>query len=390
MLNFDNTQLAFRAKTNGQLFKAKILFTLIKSQKMVRFGKWVSNLAISLHLPISWIVKPTIYSHFVGGVALDDCDKIVAELMEYGVESILDYSAEVAEGEFYINRTLAETLKSIYNAGKNRNIPYCVFKPSSLCRFSVLEKVSSGIGLKHEEQEAFDTFKEHINTIVKAAYDNDVRLLVDAEHYATQKAFDDVINALMPIYNKKRAIVFNTLQMYRHDRYEHLVEQHEKAKAEGYIYGVKLVRGAYMEYERERAMRLNYPDPICVSKQATDDNFNRANLYCLEHIGEIEFFCGTHNEESNIILAEAMDKAGLLHNDSRIYFSQLYGMSDNISFTLAAEGYRIAKYIPYGPVKEVLPYLIRRAEENTMVEGQTLRELSLINTEWKRRKKETK
>ncbi len=386
MISFDNTQIAFAAKSNNELLKAKLLFSIIKSKSMVRFGKWASDFAIKIHFPISWIVKPTIYTHFVGGETLEDCTDTVDGLMTFGVESILDYSAEGAEGDFYIKRTFEETMRSIENAGGNINIPYCVFKPSALCRFSVLEKASAKAHLTEGEQQEYDAFRDKMNALAKRAYELDVRILVDAEHYSTQDAFDEVTNDLMSLYNKKRAIVFNTLQMYRHDRYDHLVKQHEKAKAEGYVYGVKLVRGAYMDFERKKAKDIGYPDPICINKEATDENFNKANLYCLSNIGEIEFFCGTHNEKSNQLLAQAMHDAGLAHNDSRIYFSQLYGMSDNISFTLASNGYRIAKYIPYGPVKEVLPYLIRRAEENTMVEGQTLRELNLINKEWSRRK----
>lgn len=388
MLDFSNTKIAFQAKSDCELLQSKLLFTIVKNKSMVKLGKFASNIAIKIHFPISWIVKPTLYKHFVGGETPEECNSTINELMKYGVESILDYSAEGAEGEFYINRTFNETLKSIEYAGKTKGIPYAVFKPSGLCRFEVLEKASANKKLTHQEQSEYDTFKQKMNTLAKKAYDKGVRLLVDAEHYSTQQAFDDVVNELMSIYNKERAIVFNTLQMYRHDRYEHLITQHLIAREKGYTYGVKFVRGAYMDEEREQALKHGYLDPICPNKQATDDNFDKANLYCLRHVVDIEFFCGTHNEHSNLTLAQAIHDAGLDHNDSRIYFSQLYGMSDNISFSLASENYRVAKYLPYGPIKEVLPYLIRRAEENTMVEGQTLRELSLINQEYKRRKKE--
>lgn len=346
----------------------------------------MSELAIAIHFPIGWAVKPTIYKHFVGGETLEKCAPCVAELLKYNVLSTLDYSAEGAEGDYYIQRTFNETLRSIENARGNKGIAYAVFKPTAITRFEILEKKSSNRSLTESEQKEYDDYCYRMDKLAAKAHECGVRLLVDAEHYATQQAIDDVTNALMVKYNKERAIVFNTLQMYRHDRYQHLLEEHKKAVDGGYVYGVKFVRGAYMDSERARAKEMGYRDPICVDKQATDDNFDAGIAYCVEHIETIEIFCGTHNELSNMKLAEAIDKKGLVRNDSRIFFAQLFGMSDNISFALAAEGYGVTKYLPYGPMEEVLPYLIRRAQENTMVKGQTLRELTLINKEWERRK----
>ncbi len=386
MLDFTNTEVAFRAKSNGELRSTKFLFKIMKSNSLVKTGKCLANFAMAIHFPIGWAVKPTIYRHFVGGETLEKCSHRVSELQKYGVESILDYSAEGAEGDFYINRTFNETMRSIEFAATNRSIAYAVFKPTAITKVKVLDKVSSGKELTEDEQKEFDAFCDRMDKLAATAHKSGVRLLVDAEHYSSQQAIDDVTNALMPKYNKERAIVFNTLQMYRHDRYKHLIEEHQKATDGGYFYGVKFVRGAYMDDERAKAKAGGYEDPICVDKQATDDNYDAGMLYCVEHIDNIEMFSGTHNELSNLKLAEAIDAKGLKRDDNRIYFSQLFGMSDNISYALAAEGYRVTKYVPYGPMKEVLPYLFRRAEENTMVEGQTLRELTLIEQEWKRRK----
>ncbi len=386
MLDFTNTEIAFEAKSDKELKGTRFLFNVMKSPGLVSMGKCLTNIALAIRFPIGWAVKPTIYKHFVGGETLEKCTPLIEMLQKYGVESILDYSAEGAEGDFYINRTYNETLRSIENAGNNKSIAYAVFKPTAITRVKVLDKVSNGDELTEEDKREFDAFCERMDALAKKAYECGVRLLVDAEHYSSQQAIDDVTNALMPKYNKERAIVFNTLQMYRHDRYEHLVEEHKRATEGGYFYGVKFVRGAYMEKERARAKQMGYPDPICVDKQATDDNYDAGMLYCVDNISNIEMFSGTHNELSNIKLAEAIDAKGIARNDDRIFFSQLFGMSDNISFSLAKEGYRVTKYVPYGPMKEVLPYLIRRAEENTMVKGQTLRELTLINQEWARRK----
>lgn len=390
MLDFSNTEIAFTAKSDGKLRKAKVLFQIMKSPFLVKTGKFLSNIAIAIHFPIGWIVKPTIYQHFVGGETLEGCDNCVAELLSGNVESTLDYSAEGAEGEFFINRTFEETMRSIENAGRTKGIAYAVFKPTAITRVAVLEKVSSKAELNEEDQKEFEAFCSRMDALAAKAHELGVRLLVDAEHYCTQDAVDQVTLDLILKYNKERAIVFNTLQMYRWDRYDYLLEDHKRAKDNGCVYGCKFVRGAYMEEERLRAKKMGYADPICVDKQATDDNFDKGVAYVAENIDTMEMFCGTHNELSNQKLAEKIDSLGLERNDHRIYFAQLLGMSDNISYSLAAAGYRITKYVPYGPVREVLPYLIRRAEENTSVGGQTLRELSMLKSEVKRRKQAKK
>ncbi len=304
------------------------------------------------------------------------------------MRSTLDFSAEGEQTPEGIQATFEETLRSIDFAKGNDNLAYAVFKPSTITTDELLAKASEKRGeLTIEEVKAFREFKERFMAFCQRAYENDVRLIVDAEDYCFQDALDELTDEAMRKYNKKRAIVFATLQMYRHDRMPYLRRILDDAKEKGYIAGVKFVRGAYMEAERARAAALGYPDPICKDKKATDENFDAAVRFTMDHLEHFEMFMGTHNEESNYKLAKLIDEKGLKRDDSRIFFAQLLGMSDNISFNLAHEGFNVTKYVPYAPVRDVLPYLIRRAEENTSVAGQTSRELKMLQSELNRRKK---
>lgn len=386
MLDFSNTEIAFRSKSDKELKLAKVLFGIMKSPSMVKTGKVLSDVALSLRVPIGWIVRPTLYQLFVGGETLERCTATVGQLANYNVHSILDYSAEGAESEKSIQYTYDETMRSIIYASSNPSVSYSVFKPTALTSVDILTQQSAHQELTEKEKRQYGQFLDRMDKLAQKAHQLGVRLLIDAEHYATQPIIDEITYQLMKKYNKEKAIVFNTLQMYRHDRYTHLLEQHRIAQQEGYILGVKFVRGAYMDQERLRAKEMGYPDPICKTKQDTDNNFDKAIKYCVDHINTVDFFCGTHNENSNLQLANLIIEKELQKNDKRINFAQLYGMSDNITYSLAEEGYNVSKYIPYGPVTEVLPYLIRRAEENTMIKGQTLRELDMINREWDRRR----
>jgi len=385
MVTFENTQIAFASKSNNDLKRAKLLFKTIASPTMVKIGTGLVNTALALHIPIAWAVKPTIYAHFCGGTTIKDCEPVVETLAKYNVKSILDYSVEGKENIEDINNALEETLRAIKNAGQNPNIPFAVFKPTAFTRHEILVKMSDGT-LSEAEQKEADDFVNRIDILCKTAFENDIPILIDAEDYAFQKAIDDTVDLMMTRYNKEKPIVYNTLQMYRWDRLDFLKQSFEKSQKEGYYLGVKFVRGAYMEKERARAKEMGYKDPIQPNKEATDRDYNAALKFCVENIETIGLFNGTHNEYSNQYLTELMEKHNLKNDDNRIWFSQLYGMSDHISFNLAAKGYNVAKYVPYGPVKHVMPYLLRRAEENTSVKGQTGRELSLILTEEKRRK----
>ncbi|MBN1989843.1 MAG: proline dehydrogenase family protein [Bacteroidales bacterium] len=386
MINFENTEIAFAYRFNGELSKAKFLFNTVASPLVVRLGSGLLKLAAFLHIPISWAVKPTIFKHFVGGESLKECQPVVATLARYNVRSILDYSVEGKSSPKEMERAFNEILSSVAFAASNPNVVFSVFKPTGLIDVNVLTLVSEGKLLSELQQEQYNLFLSRVDTLCSAAAESGKPILIDAEDSWYQKALDEVIESMMAKYNTQRAVVFNTLQMYRTDRFSYLKAAHKRAQEKGYILGMKYVRGAYMEKERVRAVQMGYISPICETKAATDKNFNEAIKYSVSNIDTITTFCGTHNQDSVNYLVCLMDSNGIAPSDSRIYFSQLYGMSDNLSFNLAAAGYNVAKYVPYGPVKHVMPYLIRRAEENTSVKGQTGRELALIKTEIRRRR----
>lgn len=386
MLDFSNTEIAFSSKSNSDLRLAYILFSAIASRSLVKVLKGATNVALAVKLPVGWAVKPTLYRHFVGGETLEGCAKGIKNLLEYNVSAVLDYSAEAGQSMEDIQNAFDETIHSIEFAAKTKGIPYTVFKPTAMTTDELLAKASAGEKLSEAEQIDYNGYKERIYKLCKKAHDLGVRILIDAEDYCFQADIDRVTEEMMRTFNKERAIVFNTLQMYRHDRYEYLKWLHQDSIKNNYFLGIKFVRGAYMEKERERALKGGYPSPICDTKEQTDANYNQGIEYTVAHIDRIETFSGTHNEHSNQLLAELMVKHGIAKDDNRIFFAQLYGMSDNISYNLAKDGYNVTKYVPYAPVDRVLPYLIRRAEENTSMAGQTSRELDYITKEIKRRK----
>ena len=386
-LNLYNTEIAFKAKSNTDLRRALLLFYTMSKPSMVKISKVLTEFALKIKFPVSWAIKPTIYKHFVGGVTLSECSPVVEKLASFNVRSILDYSVEGGSNEEAINATLNETMQSIQNAASNPNIPYAVFKPTAFADHSLFENANPKIPLQGEMEKEYHRFRSRINVLCNEAFKNDVPLMVDAEDSWYQHLVDDTVEEMMKRYNREKAIVYNTLQMYRADRIEYLKKSIAEARAGEYYYGVKFVRGAYMEKERERALEKGYPSPIHPNKAATDAAFDEAIQISLENADITTIFCGSHNENSNQLFAESILAANYKRNDPRFWFSQLYGMSDHISFNLAHAGFNVAKYVPYGPVKSVMPYLFRRAEENTSVAGQTSRELSLIKSEIKRRKK---
>lgn len=383
---FNNTQIAFSLKSDTELERAYFLFKLIDNQPLVRIGTAVTNFAIKANLPVEGLIRATVFDHFCGGVNEEDCISVVDKMFEKGVSSVLDYSVEGKEEEEQFDAVLNKTLKLIDFAKEKTAIPFAVFKPSGFGRIDLYQAIGENKKLSEAEIEEWNRVVARFDTVCKAAFDNDVALLIDSEESWMQNAADDLVLTMMQKYNKSKPIVFNTLQMYRWDRQDYLKKIHKKAQQEGFYIGMKLVRGAYMEKENERAIVMGYPTPICVSKEATDENYNAALNYMINSIDFMSVFAGTHNELSTYFLMNLMHEKGLNKNDSRIWFGQLFGMSDNISFNLAASGYNVAKYLPFGPVKDVMPYLIRRAEENTSVAGQTSRELSMIKAERNRRK----
>ncbi len=383
---FNNTEVAFSLKSDTELDRAYFLFKMISNEPLVRIGTAVTNFALKAHLPVDGLIRATVFDHFCGGINELDCLSVVDKMYTKGVSSVLDYSVEGKEEEAQFDAALEMTLKTVEFAKERQAIPFAVFKPTGLGRLDLYTKVGEKQILSSDEQKDWNKVVERFDIICKTAHDKNVALLIDAEESWMQDAADDLIEEMMRKYNKEQVIVFSTLQMYRWDRLDYLKALHEKAKTEGFYIGMKLVRGAYMEKEHERAKEKGYPTPICTSKQATDDNYDAAVDYMMKHIDSMAIFAGTHNEESSYKLMEMLKANNIAINDHRIWFGQLYGMSDNISYNLAAHGYNVAKYLPFGPVRDVMPYLIRRAEENTSVAGQTSRELNLLKTERNRRK----
>lgn len=383
---FDNTQVAFSLKSDTELERAYFLFKLIASQPLVKIGTAVTNFALKAHLPVEGLIRSTVFDHFCGGVNEIDCLKVVDKMYTKGVSSVLDYSVEGKEEEAQFDAALEMTLKTIEFAREREAIPFAVFKPTGFGRLDLYEKVGEKAILTVAEQEEWNRVIARFDLACKTAYEKDVLLLIDAEESWMQDAADAIVTDMMRKYNQQKAIVFNTLQMYRWDRLAYLKQLHEQAKTEGFYIGMKLVRGAYMEKENERAAERGLKSPICISKEATDINYDAAVLYMVENIDKMAIFAGTHNEESSYKLMQLLEEKGITKDDKRIFFGQLLGMSDNISFNLAENKYNVAKYLPFGPVRDVMPYLIRRAEENTSVAGQTSRELTLIKKEKERRK----
>lgn len=383
---FNNTQVAFALKSDTELDRAYFLFKMISNEPFVRIGAAVTNFALNAHLPVEGLIRATVFDHFCGGVNENDCLSVVDKMYTKGVSSVLDYSVEGKEEEDQFDAALAMTLKTVEFAKERDAIPFAVFKPTGLGRFELYEKLGEKQTLNTKEQEEWDRVVARFDLVCSEAHKKNVALLIDGEESWMQDAADDLVTEMMRKYNKEKAIVFNTLQMYRWDRLDYLKKLHEQAKEEGFFIGMKLVRGAYMEKENDRAKEKGYPSPICSTKEATDVNYDAAVQYMLQHLDKMSIFAGTHNEESTYSLMEMMKAKGISSKDDRIWFGQLYGMSDNISYNLADHNYNVAKYLPFGPVKDVMPYLIRRAEENTSVAGQTSRELGLIKTERKRRK----
>ena len=383
---FDNTEVAFSLKSDSQLERAYFLFRMIQNQPMVRIGSAVTNFALKTHLPIEGLIRSTVFDHFCGGVTEDDCLPIIDNMHNNGkVHSVLDYSVEGKDEEISFDGALEKILRIISFCKEKQSIPYAVFKPTGFGRFALYQKLSEGKKLTSNEQEEWNRVVARFHKVCKVAAEKDVPLLIDAEESWIQEPVDELIEELMELYNKEKAIVFNTLQMYRHDRMDYLKALHDKAKEKGFHIGMKIVRGAYIEKERERAEEKGYPSPICKDKNATDENYDTAIKYLMEH-PKMALFAGTHNEESSYLVMDLAKKYGIKENDNRLWFGQLFGMSDHISYNLASQGYNVAKYLPFGPVRDVMPYLIRRAEENTSISGQTSRELNLLKTERKRRK----
>ena len=383
---FTNTRAAFSLKSDRELERAYYLFKMIQSPALVSMGTALTKFALNLHLPVEGLIRNTVFDHLCGGTTKEDCLPVMDRMHGKGVSSVLDYSVEGKEDDASFDDAMNMTLRIIDFAVDNPAIPFAVFKPTGFGRLALYEKIGEGTALTDSEKIEWERVVSRYEKVFERAAAKDICVMVDAEESWMQDAADDLVEGFMKKYNTNKALIFNTLQMYRHDRMEYLRGLHHRANEQGFHIGMKLVRGAYMEKERERALEKGYPSPICATKQATDENYDAAVLYMMRHLDRMAIFAGTHNEESSYRLMQLMSEHGVDKRDRRIWFGQLYGMSDNISFNLAEHGYNVAKYLPFGPVREVMPYLIRRAEENTSVEGQTSRELFLIEKERERRR----
>jgi proline dehydrogenase len=386
-INFDNTEIAFRNKSNAELNKAYWLFKIIASNFLTKIGPPITNFLLNIGFPIQGAIKATIFKQFCGGETIEECERAIEQLHLGKVGTILDYSVEGEDEEEVFDFTCEEIIRTIDRADGDPRIPITVFKLTGIGRFALLENLDAKKRLSVAEIDEFDRVKKRCEKICKTAFEKKVPIMIDAEDSWIQNTIDELAMDMMAKYNREQLIVYNTYQLYRHDKLADLKADYLIAKESGFILGVKMVRGAYMEKERKRAAEMGYPSPIQPDKASTNRDYNESLRFCVQHIDQIGFVCGTHNEESCGILTELMDENQIPHSHPHAYFAQLLGMSDNLSFNLSDAGYHVAKYVPYGPIKAVLPYLFRRAQENTSVAGQTGRELGLIAREKIRRAK---
>ncbi|WP_336517653.1 proline dehydrogenase family protein [Pollutibacter soli] len=404
-ISFDNTKNAFAYKSDKELKKAHFLFSSMGYQFLVSVGIRLTKWAIKMRLPVNGIIKNTIFQQFVGGETLAQTAPVARKLGEFNVQVILDYGVEGGESsESAFDHACEEFIRVIRYAATQPNIPFMSIKVTGIARFSLLEKLDKSAeeqsgslmkrfaaaydSLTKEEKGEWDRVKERIHKICTAAGSLKIGVLVDAEETWIQDPVDVLTMQMMDEFNKQKAIVYNTIQLYRHDRFSFLKDSITAAEQRSFVLGVKLVRGAYMEKERARAEANGYPSPIQPDKGTTDKDYNAALRLCVDHIDNVSFIVASHNEYSNLLATELLDEKGYSHRHPHVHFSQLYGMSDNITFNLAGAGCSVSKYLPFGPIRDVVPYLMRRAQENSSVAGQTGRELGLIKKEIARRKKE--
>ncbi len=383
---FEDTKTAYSNKSDGDLQKAKVLFQLMGNNSLVNLGSSLATFALSIHLPVSSLFKWTVYSHFCGGETFRECKKTIQILERSKVGVLLNYGVELKETEEDFDKTIAKNIEALEFGSENKSVKALCIKLTGMGRFYLFEKIQLEEKLSVTEKKEFIKVKRRFEKLCEVAAKNEVPLYVDAEESWIQNPLDEMVEEMMAKYNRTSCIVFNTFQMYRCDRLDYLKQQIEKAKAGNYLLGAKLVRGAYMEKERERAEEMSYPSPIHKNKKAVDEDFDESVNICLDNLEHLFVCVASQSEESNLLAVQLVDKKKLERNSERIIFSQLYGMGDNITFNLAKLGFNATKYLPYGPVKDVIPYLIRRANENTSVAGQMGRELSLLKKEILRRR----
>ena len=382
---FDNTQIAFRHDSTGDLKKSAFLFKAMASPMLTKIGMSLTSMALRFHLPVKGLIKATLFKQFCGGETLAEAAATAQQLAGYNMGVALDYGVEGAEGEQAFDNAVVAFVAAVQYAATQPNIPFIALKVTGFAHFALLEKVHAGGLLTKEEDDEFQRSSDRVLTVCAAAEAANIHVLIDAEETWIQKPIDLIVNRAMAKHNTHSPIVYNTFQMYTHARLEFLRQSIAEAEKGGYMLGAKLVRGACMEKERARALAGNYESPIQPDKESTDRDYDTAVELCMKHLDKVGLFVGTHNEKSCLLAAKLAIEGHQEANNNHLWFSQLYGMSDNISFNLADAGFQVVKYLPYGPVEDVMPYLMRRAQENTSVAGQTSRELSLIQQELDRR-----
>ncbi|MEZ4829383.1 MAG: proline dehydrogenase family protein [Bacteroidia bacterium] len=385
ILDFNNTELAFKAKSDRRLRQDYRLMRVVDSPFITWLGPKLLNAAFAIGLPVEGLVRKTLFQLFGGGESIEGTVKRMEELAAYGVKTILDYSVEGGNTEAGFDATASEIARTLVHGGTHPHVAFCACKLTGMARNELLEKIQAKKALSQTEKEEFDRVKARVDMLAKTASENATPLFIDAEESWFQDVIDQLAEAAMEKYNKEKPVVYTTVQLYRHDRVAYLRSLVERAAQKGYFLGVKLVRGAYIEKETLRAKEMGYTNPMQPDKKSTDRDYDEAIRICLDAVSHVAFCAGTHNESSSRLLAELMDKKSIPHNHPHVWFAQLLGMSDHISFNLAAAGYNVAKYLPYGPVRAVMPYLIRRAEENTSIQGQASREVELLAREVRRR-----
>ena len=391
-LSLDNTQHAFAYKSNADLRKALFLFSVIQSPLVVSIATNVTPFLMKSGLPINGIIRSTIFKQFVGGETLENSARVTKQLGSYGVQVILDYGVEAKEGEENFDAVTEKIIEAVTFAATEKNVPFVSVKLTGLASMNLLEtlneapRLRSGIHDSESQTGEWDRVRERMYAICDIANEKGIGILIDAEETWIQDPIDRLAIELMGVYNKEKVVVYNTYQLYRHDRLHFLKLSHQLAVEGNFLLGAKIVRGAYMEKERERALAMNYTSPIHHDKNATDIDFDAAALYCIQNKENISLILASHNEQSNLNIVTKMQELGMSNNDNKVHFSQLFGMSDHISFNMALENYNVSKYLPFGPIQDVIPYLMRRAQENSSVNGQTSRELLLIRKELARRK----
>ncbi len=401
-ISFDNTEFAFEYKTDKELKKALFLFSSMAKPWLVKPGIKLTPWAIRVGLPVKGLIRKTIFAQFVGGETLEQTTIVAKKLQQYNVQAILDYGVEGKDGEDNFNHACDEFIRVIEYAGSHPNTPFMSVKVTGFARFGLLENMDDKMhkaegtlmkrflkaidDLNPEEKEEWHRVRHRMMRICETAAKNGVGVLVDAEETWIQDPVDALTILMMDTFNKEKCVVYNTIQHYRHDRLKFLKDSYEVANERNFILGAKLVRGAYMEKERKRAAAMGYPSPIQPDKESSDRDYNEGVKFCIDHIDRIALIVASHNEYSNLYAVELLQQKGLPLNHPHVHWSQLYGMSDNITFNLAHAGCSVSKYLPFGPINDVIPYLMRRAQENTSVKGQTGRELGLIRKEIQRRK----